>query len=93
MTAKTKRGAPWRYWPRLLLIIPFALVAWVPLYNRIEPRLLGIPFFYWYQLAAIIVGALVVMAAYYLDRRETVAAERAAQKTKPGKDAGPGGRP
>lgn len=93
MSTEVKRGSPWRYWPRLLLIIPFALVAWVPLYNRIEPTLLGIPFFYWYQLAAIIVGALVVMAVYYLDRRETFAAEQADQKMKSGEDAGRGGRP
>ena len=25
----------------------------VPLYNRIEPRLFGLPFFYWYQLACV----------------------------------------
>lgn len=93
MSTKAKRAAPWRYWPRLLLIIPFALVAWVPFYNRIEPTLFGIPFFYWYQLAAIVLGAAVVMAVYYLDRRQTFAAERDAHKTKPGEDTGRGGRP
>ena len=73
MRTKAKsEAALWRYWPRLLLIIPFALVAWVPFYNRIEPTLWGIPFFYWYQLAAIIVGALVVMTVYFLDRRQTL---------------------
>jgi len=93
MRIKTKRGSAWRYWPRLLLIIPFALVAWVPFYNRIEPTLWGIPFFYWYQLAAIILGALVVMGVYVLDRRESFAADRAdRQPTKDTDDAaGPGG--
>ena len=60
-----------RYWLRLLLIIPFALVIWVPFYNRIEPTLVGIPFFYWYQLAAILLGAFVVMTVYLLERRQT----------------------
>ena len=60
-----------RYWLRLLLIIPFALVVWVPFYNRIEPTFIGIPFFYWYQLAAILIGAFVVMSVYLLERRQT----------------------
>lgn len=58
-----------RCWPRFLLIIPFLLVVWVPFYNRIEPTLAGIPFFYWYQLAAILLGAAVVMAVYLLEMR------------------------
>jgi len=91
MASNGKGAALWRYWPRFLLIIPFALVAWVPLYNRIEPTLWGIPFFYWYQLAAIIVGALVVMAVYFLDRRETSAAERTESEEEPDEGAGPGG--
>ncbi len=65
-----------RYWPRLLLVIPFALVLWVPFYNRIEPTFVGIPFFYWYQLAAILLGAFVVMAVYLLERRQTFARRR-----------------
>jgi len=65
-----KRGLA-RHWPRFLLIIPFLLVAWVPFYNRIEPTLGDIPFFYWYQLAAILLGAAVVMAVYLLELRIT----------------------
>ena len=34
----------------LLLLVPFAAVAWVPFYNRSAPELFGFPFFYWYQL-------------------------------------------
>ena len=51
MTAKKPHGGWLRHWPRLLFIIPFAAIMWVPSYNRIEPRLAGIPFFHWYQLA------------------------------------------
>ncbi|WP_328993273.1 DUF3311 domain-containing protein [Kribbella sp. NBC_01245] len=35
----------------LLLLLPVAGLVWVPLYARDEPRLFGVPFFYWYQLA------------------------------------------
>jgi hypothetical protein len=62
----TKRGLA-RYWPRLLLVIPFLLVVYVPFYNRIEPTLGDIPFFYWYQLAAILIGAAVAITVYLLE--------------------------
>ena len=29
----------------LLLLVPFAAVAWVPFYNRSTPELFGFPFF------------------------------------------------
>jgi hypothetical protein len=66
--AGTKNGKRLaRYWPRLLLVIPLLLVIWVPFYNRIEPALGGIPFFYWYQLAAILLGASVTILVYLLE--------------------------
>src|SRR5215813_8495171 len=34
-----------------LLLIPVILPLLTPLYNRIDPTLLGFPFFYWFQLA------------------------------------------
>ena len=36
-------------------------MLWVPSYNRLEPALGGIPFFYWYQLAWILLGAAIVL--------------------------------
>jgi hypothetical protein len=44
-----RRGgrAAW-YW---LLALPGFIPLWLPLYDRVEPRLLGFPFFYWCQLA------------------------------------------
>jgi hypothetical protein len=66
--AKKKRG--WlSYWPRLLFLIPFVAVLWVPFYNRTEPELGGIPFFYWYQLAWILLGAAIVLVVYVIDTK------------------------
>jgi hypothetical protein len=89
MAEKGIGGVLTRHWPRLLLIIPFALVVWVPAYNRIEPTLAGIPFFYWYQLAAIVMGAVVVMAVHLLQKR-IHRAGRAATKDETSGDTGDG---
>lgn len=49
----------------LCLIALVCLVAlWVPLYNRVEPSIAGIPFFYWFQFCWIIVSAIVTTLAY-----------------------------
>jgi Protein of unknown function (DUF3311) len=38
------------YW---LLVVPLVLTLIPAIYNHETPRLIGIPFFYWYQLAMI----------------------------------------
>ena len=48
-----------------LLLIPCLLMLTIPLYNRIEPRLFGFPFFYWYQFFGVLFGAA-TMALVYL---------------------------
>jgi Protein of unknown function (DUF3311) len=48
-----------------LLVIPVGMPLLVPLYNRVDPKLAGIPFFYWYQMATALV-AVVVMTFLYL---------------------------
>lgn len=53
----------------LLLLIPFAAILWVPFYNRPDPELAGIPFFYWYQLMWIVLGAVVLIPVYLIERR------------------------
>ena len=58
------RSVKWRfYW---LLLIPYVVYLWVPTYNKVEPSLAGIPFFYWYQFVWIALTALVVWAVYLL---------------------------
>jgi Protein of unknown function (DUF3311) len=52
----------------LLLILPFVgtLLPWI--YNRGEPSLFGLPFFYWYQLAWVVITAALLGLVVYLTR-------------------------
>jgi hypothetical protein len=82
MTRKPQR-AEWKLrWPRLLFLIPFVAMLWVPFYNRLEPELGGIPFFYWYQLVWILLGAAIVTVVYLIDAKLV----RRRQKKVGGKD-------
>lgn len=54
----------WSWW-YLLFVILFFVTLWVPLYNRVEPTLIGVPFFYWFQLALILIGAIVTAIVYF----------------------------
>lgn len=47
-----------------LLLVPLLLVVWPPFYDRADPQLFGIPFFYWYQLAVIPVSVLCTAVVY-----------------------------
>ncbi len=55
-------------WARLLLILPFIAMLWVPSYNAVEPSIAGVPFFYWYQLAWIVISAVIIGVVYLLER-------------------------
>jgi hypothetical protein len=52
----------------LLLVVPLLAVLFPGLYNRDDPELGGIPFFYWYQLAAIAIGVSCTYVVYRLTR-------------------------
>lgn len=57
-------------WQRRLVYLSFlvgSLVSlWVPLYDRVEPSVAGIPFFYWFQVVWIVVVACATAVAYRL---------------------------
>jgi hypothetical protein len=61
MAAGTNR----RRWWRLLLVPPFVGMLWPPFYDSIEPRIAGIPYFYWYQFLWIAVGAALTAVVYF----------------------------
>ncbi len=48
----------------VLLFVPFFLAIAVPVYNRLDPSLFGVPFFYWFQFALIIVTAIITALVY-----------------------------
>lgn len=54
----------------LLLIVPFIGTLWVPFYDKLEPSLFGIPFFYWYQFLWIPIGAAITALLYFVTREE-----------------------
>ena len=47
-----------------LLLLPLLATLIPPIYNRFEPELFDIPFFYWYQLAAISIGVICTLIVY-----------------------------
>ncbi len=50
------RREPWKWY--VPLVVPFVATLWVPLYDRAEPSLAGIPFFYWYLFLWILLVAV-----------------------------------
>jgi hypothetical protein len=64
-TEKRKRGG-WSWW-YLLFVIQF-LILWPPFYNRAEPTLFGIPFFYWFQMLWVLVCAASTAVVYFAVR-------------------------
>ena len=53
-----------------LLLVPFVGTLWVPFYNAVEPRALGIPYFYWYQFLWIGVSAALTAIVYLATRED-----------------------
>jgi len=62
---KRKIEASWWY---LLFLVQVAVILWPPLYNKVEPTLLGLPFFYWFQLLWVIVSAVFTGVVYWATR-------------------------
>lgn len=67
-----ERGRPragdrsrWHWLLAVAVVIPLL----TPLYNRVQPRLLGLPFFYWSQIAFIGLAAGVTMAVYQVTKK------------------------
>jgi hypothetical protein len=57
-------GRGWRW----LLLIPISMPLLIPIYNRVEPELWGMPFFYWYQLGCAAVAIIVTTLVFLLTR-------------------------
>ncbi len=63
MGKKPRKRDGWSWW-YALFALQYAVLLWPALYNRVEPRLFGMPFFYWFQLLWVILGALSTAVVY-----------------------------
>lgn len=50
----------------LLLAAPIVGLLWVSSYDKEEPRLGGVPFFYWYQFLWVFIAAATTSLAYQI---------------------------
>ena len=63
----------------ILLAVPIVALLWVGTYDRVEPKLGGFPFFFWYQFAWVFLCSVFTWTAYKL-----VLAARSAHRTRGG---------
>ncbi|MCG8964323.1 DUF3311 domain-containing protein [Streptomyces flaveolus] len=54
----------------LCLVAPFVAMLWVGSYAKTDPTLIGIPFFYWYQMAWVLISTVLTVIAYKLWQRD-----------------------
>ena len=62
------RGRSHRVWYWLLLLPLIGLLI-PPIYNFEDPKLIGMPFFYWYQLAWVPLSVAITAYVYRKTRR------------------------
>jgi hypothetical protein len=60
MGEERPRARAWNW----LLLVPLIGTLIPPLYNFEDPRLFGIPFFYWYQLAWVPISVALTTLVY-----------------------------
>ncbi len=61
---RSTRRMSWRW----LLIVPLVLPLLVTFYNRMEPRLWGVPFFYWAQMACALIAMVAITLVFQLEK-------------------------
>lgn len=61
-TGTERRSGSWKWC--FLLLLPYIGLLWLPFYAKAEPRLLGFPFFYWYQFAWVFVTMFLIDFVY-----------------------------
>ncbi|SEP72767.1 Protein of unknown function [Lentzea xinjiangensis] len=70
MPSDHKTGLRWSNW-NLLLLVPLLMLV-TPWFNMDEPRVFGMPFFYWYQFLFVPLGVLCVGLVYLKTKDEPV---------------------
>ena len=57
---RREKGGGWNW----LLVLPFFGVFFPWIYNTESPELIGIPFFYWYQMAWVPIAVAITVIVY-----------------------------
>ena len=78
--------SPLRAVAAVCVIAPFVAMLWIPSYNKTNPKLLGFPFFYWYQLLWVVITAVLVAIAGAAVKRDKAA--RRSQRSADDPDSG-----
>jgi len=73
-TANDRKPNKWWF---ILLLAPFIGVLWVPFFNRVDPQIWGVPFFFWYQFLWVVMSALVTALVYFMATPQPKPARRA----------------
>jgi hypothetical protein len=70
MSGQSEEHRPVRVvpWARVLLLAPLVATLWVSSYDRVDPMVAGIPFFYWYQLLWVILSVVIIGFVYLVER-------------------------
>lgn len=71
-TTPTRTPLPWskRIICAILISVPVILALSVPLYQRTEPTLGGLPFFYWFQMLMAVAAASGCGLSYFIAFRD-----------------------
>jgi uncharacterized membrane protein YgcG len=62
--------SPLRAVAAVCIIAPCVAMLWIPSYNKTNPKLLGFPFFYWYQLLWVVITAVLMVIAFQAMKRD-----------------------
>jgi hypothetical protein len=81
--------SPLRAVAAVCIIAPFVAILWIPTYNKTNPKLLGFPFFYWYQLLWVVITAVLMLVAVQAVKHDN-AARRGAESSGTPDNAGDG---
>ena len=64
MTTVSKSETTNRCWSRIVLLIPYVALLWLPFYNDARPSFFGFPYFYCYQFVWVPVTSLLLYLVY-----------------------------
>ena len=53
----------------LLILVPAFVNFYTPIYNRANPTLAGMPFFYWFQILLLAICVIPYLAFTYIEKK------------------------